>query len=34
VMVFAWLLLGEKLNAAAMIGGLLITAGAMVMVFG
>jgi transporter family protein len=34
VMVFAWLLLGEKLNAAAWIGGLLITAGAMVMVFG
>jgi bacterial/archaeal transporter family protein len=34
VMVFAWLLLGEKLNPAAWIGGLLITAGAMVMVFG
>ena len=34
VMVFAWLLLGEKLNAAAVIGGLMITAGAMVMVFG
>lgn len=34
VMVFAWLLLGEKLNAAAAIGGLMITAGAMVMVFG
>ena len=34
VMVFAWLLLGEKLNAAALIGGLLITAGAMVIVFG
>jgi len=34
VMVFAWLLLGEKLNVAAVIGGLMITAGAMVMVFG
>ena len=34
VMVFAWLLLGEKLNAAALVGGLLITAGAMVMVLG
>jgi len=33
VMIFAWLLLGEKLNAAALIGGLLITVGAMVMVF-
>ena len=33
VMVFAWLLLGEKLNAAALAGGLLITAGAVVMVF-
>ena len=32
VMLFAWLLLGEKINAAAMIGGLLITAGAVVMV--
>jgi bacterial/archaeal transporter family protein len=32
VMVFAWLLLGEKLNAAAIAGGLLITAGAVVMV--
>lgn len=34
VMVFAWLLLGEKLSAAAMVGGLLITAGAIVMVLG
>ena len=34
VMVFAWMLLGEKNNAAAMVGGLLITAGAMVMVLG
>jgi transporter family protein len=33
VIIFAWLLLGEKLNTAAIIGGLLITAGAMVMVF-
>jgi bacterial/archaeal transporter family protein len=33
VIVFAWLLLGEKLSAGAIIGGLLITAGAMVMVF-
>lgn len=32
VIVFAWILLGEKLNAAAIIGGLLITAGAVVMV--
>lgn len=32
VIVLAWLFLGEKLNAAAVIGGLLITAGAMVMV--
>src|SRR5580658_10058533 len=32
VMVFACLLLGEKLNAAAMIGGALITVGAIVMV--
>jgi transporter family protein len=32
VMVFAWLLLGEKLNAPAVVGGLLITAGAIVMV--
>jgi transporter family protein len=32
VMVFAWLLLGEKLNAAAVAGGLLITVGAIIMV--
>ena len=32
VMLFAWMLLGEKLNAAAIVGGLLITAGAVVMV--
>jgi transporter family protein len=32
VMAFAWLLLGEKLTAAALIGGLLITAGAVLMV--
>ena len=32
VMLFAWLLLGEKMNAAAITGGLLITAGAVVMV--
>jgi transporter family protein len=31
VIVFAWLLLGEKMNAAAIAGGLLITAGAVVM---
>jgi transporter family protein len=31
VMVFAWLLLGERMNAAAVAGGLLITAGAVVM---
>jgi uncharacterized membrane protein len=30
-MVIAWLLLGEKMNAAAVAGGLLITAGAVVM---
>jgi len=30
VIVFAWLLLGEKLNASAVVGGLLITAGAVV----
>ncbi|MGC9159442.1 MAG: EamA family transporter [Terracidiphilus sp.] len=30
VMLFAWLLLGEKLTAPALAGGLLITAGAMV----
>jgi transporter family protein len=32
VMVFAWLLLGEKLNATAIAGGVLITVGAIVMV--
>jgi transporter family protein len=32
VMLFAWLLLGEKLTAPALVGGLLITAGAVVMV--
>lgn len=32
VMIFAWLLLGEKINPAAIAGGLLITAGAIVMV--
>lgn len=34
VMLFAWLLLGEKMTVAAIAGGLLITAGAIVMVFG
>jgi transporter family protein len=34
VMIFAWLMLGEKLTAPALIGGLLITAGAVVMVLG
>ena len=34
VMVFAWLLLGEKLTAGVLLGGLLITAGAVVMVLG
>ncbi|MGA3071467.1 MAG: EamA family transporter [Terracidiphilus sp.] len=34
VMLFAWLLLGEKLNASALAGGLLITAGAMVIALG
>ncbi len=34
VMLFAWLLLGEKINATAILGGLLITAGAAVMVVG
>jgi transporter family protein len=34
VMLFAWLLLGEKLTAPAVAGGLLITAGAVVMVLG
>ena len=32
VMIFAWLLLGEKLTGTAVLGGLLITAGAIVMV--
>jgi transporter family protein len=32
VTIFAWLLLGEKLNAAAIVGGAPITAGAVVMV--
>jgi transporter family protein len=32
VMIFAWLLLGEKLTPGALAGGLLITAGAVVMV--
>jgi transporter family protein len=34
VMIFAWLLLGEKLTVPAVAGGLLITAGAMIMVLG
>jgi len=34
VMVFAWLLLGEKLTVPTITGGLLITAGAIIMVFG
>ena len=34
VIVFAWLLLGEKLTAPALIGGLLITAGAVVIAMG
>jgi transporter family protein len=34
VMIFAWLLLGEKLTPAVFAGGLLITAGAIVMVLG
>lgn len=34
VMLFAWLLLGEKLTLPAVVGGLLITAGAIVMVLG
>jgi bacterial/archaeal transporter family protein len=34
VMVFAWLLLGEKMTTASVTGGLLITAGAVVMVMG
>ena len=34
VMLFAWMLLGEKLSATTIFGGLLITAGAIVMVLG
>jgi transporter family protein len=34
VMVLAWLLLGEKMTASVLTGGLLITAGAIVMVLG
>ena len=34
VIVFAWLLLGEKLTPAAVAGGLLITAGAVVIALG
>jgi transporter family protein len=34
VMVFAWLLLGEKLSALEVLGGVLITAGAVAMVLG
>jgi len=34
VMVFAWLLLGEKISVPVLAGGLLITAGAVVMVLG
>ena len=34
VMVFAWLLLGEKITVPVLAGGLLITAGAVVMVLG
>jgi bacterial/archaeal transporter family protein len=34
VMVFAWLLLGEKLTVPVVLGGVLITAGAIVMVLG
>jgi transporter family protein len=34
VMIFAWLLLGERLNVATIVGGVLITAGAVVMVIG
>jgi len=34
VMVLAWALLGEKLTAPVVVGGLLITAGAVVMVLG
>jgi bacterial/archaeal transporter family protein len=34
VMIFAWMLLGEKLTVPAVAGGMLITAGAVVMVLG
>jgi transporter family protein len=34
VIVFAWLLLGEKLTAPALVGGLLISAGAVVIALG
>lgn len=34
VMLFAWILFGEKLTAASVAGGLLITAGAIVIVLG
>jgi transporter family protein len=34
VLVFAWLLLGEKLTPPAIVGGLLITAGAAVIALG
>jgi transporter family protein len=34
VMLFAWLLLGEKFSVASLAGGLLITAGAVVIVLG
>ena len=34
VMVFAWLLLGEKLTPTAILGGVLITAGAVAMAMG
>ena len=34
VLIFAWLLLGEKLTTPVLFGGLLITAGAVVMVLG
>jgi transporter family protein len=34
VMLFAWLLLGERLTVTSLAGGLLITAGAIVMVLG
>jgi transporter family protein len=34
VILFAWLLLGEKLTASTLLGGLLITAGAVVIAIG